>query len=72
MRNSKEHTKRKGTQIATWGHPSDPSAYICYDFATENARKHIAKINEDIKDDPLKKVTFNHIMVKAIGWGAWK
>ena len=72
MRNMKDHTKRKGTQISTWGHPSDPSAYINVDFHTEAARKHTEKLNEGIKDDPNKKVTFNTIMVKAIAWGAWK
>ena len=72
MRNLKDHTKRKGTQISTWGHPSDPSAYINVDFYTENAMKHIEKLNDGIKDDPNKKVTFNHVMVKAIGHGAWK
>lgn len=72
MRNLKEHTKRKGTQIATWGHPSDPSAYLCNDFECAGALKHLVAVNKDIKDDPLKKVTFNHMVVKAIAWGAWK
>jgi len=42
MRNTKEHTKRKGTQISTWGHPMDPSAYILADFQTENSTKYVA------------------------------
>lgn len=29
-------------------------------------------MNKNIGDDLSKKVTFNHVMVKAIAWGAWK
>ena len=72
MRDLKSHTKRKGTQIATWGHPTDPSAYIIVDFHTEASTKYVAELNKDLKNDPNRKVTFNHIMVKAVAWGAWK
>ena len=73
MRDSKAHTKRKGTQIATWAHPTDPTAYFSAEFYVETARKYVAELNEaGIKDDKLRKVTFNHVMVKAIAWGAWK
>jgi len=60
--NKRLNTIRKKLTIATWGHPSEPQAFVMHEVDITKTLKHIEKLN----DGNGAKVTITHAVTKAL------